>query len=149
RSEAIDEEVTYWLKKSGFYYMAYAAENGSDRMLKLIDKKVSLDKMFKSIKAVKKHKIHTAVNIIFGLPDEKHIDVWKSLGFLFKCRRYGVNDMNLFFFRPYPGSKLFNRLIKENKLQVNDDYIVDSIFIIDIVTENIYYNDNISPFWYK
>lgn len=150
RSEAIDEEVAYWLKQSGCYFITYAPESGSPRLLNLIKKKVSLDNIMLSMRYAKKQEMIVYINMILGLPDETHLDVWKTFWFLLKCRYYGVDEMPFALFRPYPGSALFDRLLKENKIQVeNDDYVIDSLFIIDTLTEHQYYNSNIHPFWYK
>lgn len=150
RSEAIDEEVTYWLKKSGCYFITYAPESGSPRLLELIKKKVSLENILESMRYAKKHGMIVYINMIMGLPDETHLDVWKTFWFLLKCRYYGIDEMPFALFRPYPGSALFDRLVREGKIQVdNDDYVIDSLFIIDTLTEHEYYNSNIHPFWYK
>ncbi len=150
RSEAIDEEVAYWLKKSGCYFITYAPESGSPRLLNLIKKKVSLESIMQSMRYAKKQDMIVYINMIMGLPDETHLDVWKTFWFLLKCKFNRVDEMPFALFRPYPGSALFDRLINENKIQVNnDDYVIDSLFIIDTLTEHQYYNDNIHPFWYK
>lgn len=150
RSEAIDEEVAYWLKKSGCYFITYAPESGSPRLLELIKKKVSLKNIMESMRYAKKQGMIVYINMIMGLPDETHLDIWKTLWFLIKCRYYGVDEMPFALFRPYPGSALFDRLAQEGKIQVdNDDYVIDSLFIIDTLTEHQYYNSNIHPFWYK
>jgi radical SAM superfamily enzyme YgiQ (UPF0313 family) len=150
RSEAIDEEVAYWLKKSGCYFITYAPESGSPRLLNLIKKKVSLPNIIQSMRYAKKQDMIVFINMIMGLPDETHADVWRTFWFLIKCRFYGVDEMPFAFFRPYPGSALFNRLLQEGKIRMdNDDYVIDSLFIIETLAEHQYYNDNISPFAYR
>lgn len=158
RSEAIDEEVAYYLKKSGCYHITYAPESGSPRLLKLIKKKVNLNNMLTSIRHSKKQGLVVTLNVIMGLPDEKHSDVWKTLWFLIKCARYGAESLPLHMFRPYPGSVLFDRVLKENKITTNnDDYLIDSLFTIASSHENTtgpswkitYYNDHIGERWYE
>jgi len=150
RSEAIDEEVTYWLKKSGCYFITYAPESGSPRLLEIIKKKVSLPNIMQSMKYAKKQEMIVYINMIMALPDETHTDIFKTFWFLLKCKIAGVDEMPFAIFRPYPGSALFDRLLQEGKIQVdNDDYVIDSLFIIDTLTEHQYYNTKIHPFWYK
>jgi radical SAM superfamily enzyme YgiQ (UPF0313 family) len=157
RSEAIDAEVAYYLKKSGCYQITYAPESGSPRLLKLIKKKVNLNNMLRSIKDSKEQGMIVYLNMIMGLPDETHLDIWKTTWFLIKCARLGVDNVPLHMFRPYPGSVLFDRVLKENKIQVdNDDYLVDSLFTIVTSFENpgdkwqiTYYNNNLSKGWYE
>ena len=150
RSEVIDEEVSYWLQKSGCYFITYAPESGSPRLLNLIKKKVSLPNIMQSMRYAKKHGMIVYINMILALPDETHMDIWKTFLFLIKCRLAGVDEMPFAIFRPYPGSALFDRLVAEGKLQIeNDDYIIDSLFIIDTLTEHQYYNTAVSPMSYK
>lgn len=82
RSEALDAEVAQALMDSGCYTLTYAPESGSPRLLDAIHKKVSIPKMLESIKGSKKAGLHLFINMILGLPGEKHIDVWQSLWFI-------------------------------------------------------------------
>ncbi len=150
RSEAIDNEVAHNLKKSGCYAITYAPESGSPRLLKAIKKKVVLKNLLQSILHSKQEGMRITINMILGLPGETHLDIWKTMWFLVKCRWYGVDTLPLHIFRPYPGSELFDRVLKEGKIQLdNDDYLIDSLLIIQTRYEDTIYNDNISMFWYK
>jgi hypothetical protein len=37
----------------------------------------------------------------------------------------GVNDVGCFSFSPYPGSEMYNRLLSEGRIQMNDAYFLD------------------------
>lgn len=150
RSEAIDEEVATNLSKSGCFFITYAPESGSPRLLKAIKKKVSLDAMKKSIIDSKKTGMIVFINMILGLPGETHTDVFKTIFFLIKCKLLGVDDMPLGVFRPYPGSELFDQLIKEKAIDIRkDDFFIDSLLIIEGFKEQVFYNKSIHSFWYK
>lgn len=127
RAEAIDEEVASLLYKSGCKYITYAPESGSVRMLKIIKKKVNLDKMLKSISYSQKAGMSVKLNMIMGFPDERISDILATWKFLIKCSYYGVEDTAPAFFSPYPGSELFNQLFKENEIQLNDDYFASLV----------------------
>lgn len=150
RSEAIDAEVASYLKKSGCFFITYAPESGSERMLKLIKKKVDLDNILKSMGYSSQEGMIIFINMILALPDEKHKDVWATLRFLVKCGKANINDLALAIFRPYPGSVLFTRMIEEGKVQLDDDdYFVESILIIDKSRTSAIFNDNVSAFSYS
>ncbi len=150
RSEAIDGEVSEYLFRSGCYSITYAPESGSKRLLNLIKKKVDLQKMLKSIEDTHEQNVHIMINMILGLPDETHSDIWKTYLFLIKCAKAGVSDLNLAMFRPYPGSNLFNRMITENKINFEkDDYLIESLYNIDSPFDGEFYNDAVSKSWYK
>lgn len=149
RSEAIDAEVAISLKASGCTSVTYAPESGSVRMLNLIKKKVHLDKMLTSMKYTNKEGMHIFINMILGLPDEKHSDVWQTLWFMVKCSWAGVNEMGIAKFQPYPGSVLFERLLTEKKIDLTtDDYFIDAISITAWKRSD-YYNNNVKDIYYR
>jgi anaerobic magnesium-protoporphyrin IX monomethyl ester cyclase len=144
RSEAIDEEVIKALSSSGCREIIYAPESGSDRMLELIKKKVNIPKMMESMELAKKYGMKVQINMIIGLPGEKHSDIFKTIWFLIRCAKLGVNDVGLAKFRPYPGSALFSDLLAQRKISLEtDEYFIDSLFLVDSVLTNKYYNTEI------
>ena len=122
RSEAIDNEVTPLLYKSGCRNMAYAPESGSERMLVSIKKKVKLSKMVKSLKSSVREGINVKINIIIGFPDETHKDILMTLWQLIKFSYAGAHDISISVFAPYPGSELYKDLIKKGTINHDDEY---------------------------
>lgn len=122
RSEALTEEVLYWLKKSGCSKLTYAPESGSTEMLKKIKKKVRLDNMLRSMRAAVKKGIVIKANMIFGFPDQTWKDIFWDYLFLFRMALAGVHDVTCFAFVPYPGSELFKRLLSEGRIIRDENY---------------------------
>ncbi len=148
RAEAIDEEVAYYLNASGCSNITYAPESGSDRLLKIIRKKVSLQSMIDSIKASSKQGLSIKLNMIVGLPDETHKDIWKTMWFLVRCSWNGVDDMFPANFTPYPGSSIFKDLVAEGKIKMNDDYF-DMIVYSYTYTFKDVYSKNLGKNWLR
>lgn len=149
RSEAIDEQVAKALRLSGCTDVTYAPESGSERMLDLVKKKVSLRKMLKSMSYANKEGLHIFINMILGLPDEKHSDVWKTAWFMVRCSWVGVHELGTAKFHPYPGSILFERLVKEGKIDLStDDFFLNAISIAAWKRSD-YYNNNIKDVYYR
>jgi radical SAM superfamily enzyme YgiQ (UPF0313 family) len=142
RSEAIDAEVAKALIDTGCDIIIYAPESGSKRMLDLIQKRVDLPRMLDSMRQTKSQGLRIFINMIIGMPGEKHSDIFKTCWFLIKCAKLGVNDIGLAKFRPYPGSKMFNDLVKEDKVDLKkDDYFIESLFLVDSVLLYKVFND--------
>lgn len=148
RSEVIDDEVASLMYQSGCFNMVYAPESGSDKMLNLIQKKVHLDKLLKSIVASKRQGLSVKLNIIVGFPDETHKDVWKTIWFMIKASWYGADDALPSIFNPYPGSELFRQLQHKGKVSLSDDYFYE-IPYADSFTQSPVYANKISPFWVR
>ena len=120
RSEALDEESLHLMCKSGQKNISYAPESGSPTTLKMIKKKVSLDRMAESIRAALKEGINVKLNIIMGFPHETTKELWETIGFLIRMAALGVHDAYVACFSPYPGSEIFAELQKEGKIMKMD-----------------------------
>jgi anaerobic magnesium-protoporphyrin IX monomethyl ester cyclase len=147
RSEAIDKEVSRLLYTSGCRNMNYAPESGSERTLKNIKKKVNLDRLIASLKAALSEGLNVKINIIIGLPDETHGDIWKTFRLLIRTAWHGANDMAIGVFAPYPGSELYSRLVEEGKIDHSDTYF-DKLANVDI-TQVVSYCNHVSAPWLK
>jgi anaerobic magnesium-protoporphyrin IX monomethyl ester cyclase len=144
RSEAIDQEVAHYLYLSGCRNITYAPESGSKAILKAIKKKVNLDAMLESIRFSCKEKMNIKINVIIGFPEDSHLDIWKTMWFLVKASKAGVNDMAPSVFSPYPGSELFEKLKKSGKIDMKDDAYFYQIIYVDTFFNNYFYNININ-----
>jgi len=123
RSEAIDREVSALLAMSGHRNLVYAPESGSDRVLKIIKKKVKLDRMIQSMRDAIREGISIKLNMIFGFPQDTVGDIFRTYGFLAKVAWLGVDDVTIATFCPYPGSEMFNDLQRSGRIkELNDDY---------------------------
>jgi len=122
RSEAIDDDVTPLLYKSGCRNLVYAPESGSKRMLVSIKKKVKLSRMTQSLKSSLKAGMNIKINIILGFPDETHKDIFITFWYLVKMSFIGVHDVTMGIFAPYPGSEIYDDLIRKGKIKHDDEY---------------------------
>lgn len=147
RSEAIDAEVSKWLYASGCRNMNYAPESGSAGSLKRMKKNVSIPRLTQSLRDAVAAGLNVKINIIIGMPDDTHLDTWKTLWFLVKMSWHGAHDVSVGAFSPYPGSELYARLVKEKKINHDDDYF-SKLAYVDI-TETVSYTNYISSRWLR
>ena len=122
RSEAIDDEVTKLLYKSGCRNVAYAPESGSERMLVSIKKKVKLSRMMVSLKSSVKAGLNVKMNIIIGFPDETHKDIFDTIWYLIKMSFAGAHDVSIGVFAPYPGAEIYKDLVKKGVITHDEKY---------------------------
>jgi radical SAM superfamily enzyme YgiQ (UPF0313 family) len=120
RAEALDEEVLRRLYETGCRNIVYAPESGSERMLKIFDKKVKLPHILASLRIAHRVGLKTHVNIIIGHPEERWKDLAMSLWFLLKAAVAGCDDCAPIMFCPYPGSADFERLVADGRLVVDE-----------------------------
>lgn len=147
RSEAIDAEVSQLLYASGCRNMNYAPESGSVATLQNIKKRVNLSHLTRSLRDAVKNKLNVKLNIIIGLPGERHRDIIKTLWFLIKMSWHGAHDVSVGVFAPYPGSELYQQLVKEKKINHDDTYF-SKLAYVDI-TETVSYSEYLSSEWLR
>ncbi len=122
RSEAIDGEVAFLLKQAGCRNLSYAPESGSTEVLELIKKRMSIKKMLDSMKSCVSEGLSVKVNIICGFPKETRKHLIETIGFIIQSAWVGCRDMSINQFSPYPGSELFDDLLKANKVKLDENY---------------------------
>ena len=133
RSEAIDEEVSGLLYKSGCRNMTYAPESGSPRVLKLIKKKINLSHMLKSMRSAVRQGVNCKANIIIGFPGETHADILQTLRFCMSMAFRGIHDMSISPFSPYPGSELYDQMREKGQIgELTDQFFFNLAAYTDL-----------------
>lgn len=133
RSEALDDEVTGLLYRSGCRNLTYAPESGSPETLKRIKKKINPDRMIASMKSALKSKINIKANIIVGFPGERLKNIFETYKFIVRMAIVGVDDVSVWTFSAYPGSEIFADLQKAGKLPpFSDEYFYSLLSYSDL-----------------
>jgi radical SAM superfamily enzyme YgiQ (UPF0313 family) len=133
RPHGINEEILTKMVKSGCSNIILAPESGSKRVLdKIINKSLNLDEILRVSQIANKLNLKTTVYFIMGLPGEKKSDIIKTIMFLIKLARRGVDECDISLFVPLPGSRLFNQLCQEKKIEVNNDFFESLVSIGDL-----------------
>lgn len=146
RTEALDGMVTELLFKSGCRNISYAPESGSPQTLTLIKKKVNLDAMIRSMKASISNNINIKANIIIGFPHETMKNIVETYKFIIRMAITGVHDVSVWTFSAYPGSEIFDNLIKKDIInsEFSDNYFTSLLSYSDLsraVSWNAYFSD--------
>ena len=116
RSEALDFEVIQALASVNLKYLVYAPESGSVKTLELIKKKIKIPAVEKSIKYAVSQGIVVRTNLIIGFPGETRLQLYRTLYQQIKFAFMGVEDAPTYYFNAYPGTELFDQLLREKKL---------------------------------
>lgn len=139
RSEVMDTEVLRELAASGCTNVTYAPESGSERTLRDIKKRVSLPRMFASIREAHSVGIFIKCNLVIGFPRERRSDILRSVATAFRFAVMGVDDTGLFLFSPYPGSELFAYLQSTGRIgKLDRDYFVSLMSLMDLRSSSTY-----------
>ncbi len=98
------------LRKSGLYQVQPGIESGNQRILNLIHKQLTLDKILEYNKLMAKTGVIATYNFMMGFPGETVDEIKDSVNFVLKL--LGENplaELSAFYtFVPYPGTELFD-----------------------------------------
>ncbi len=104
------EELRQNLKKIGGTMIRFGVESGSDRMLRLIDKGITPEDVYKVNRECKSLDLIPSYNFMIGFPRERKEDVFTTIEMMKKLKRENPKAQlaNINNFTPYPGTNLFD-----------------------------------------
>lgn len=144
RSEAIDLETCQLMKAAGCHEFAYAPESGSVRTLKLIKKRVALDKLYQSARYAMESGINVGCFFILGFPHETWSDVLQTYKAIAKCALYGFSTVNVNAFSPQPNTESYRALVAAGTITLNDEYFWGLFTFQDLFGKKKSYNPHFS-----
>jgi anaerobic magnesium-protoporphyrin IX monomethyl ester cyclase len=123
RIDTLDEGVIELIKRSGCKGISLALEHGDEEVLRIMNKKLDLEKAFDVLRMSVKHKIKRIdIFVIVGYPGETRERFKNSLRYLKRIKKLrGKIVVNVFFAQPHPGTRLLRRCIAEGYVN-NADY---------------------------
>jgi len=107
--ERISDDILIKMKKSGLRCVNIGVESGSQRILDIIHKKITVGQMLDGFKRLKKIGILPNSNIMVGQLSETNEDAQKSMDLMLEALKINKN-MNWSFSvaTPFPGSELYD-----------------------------------------
>ncbi|MCL5090687.1 MAG: B12-binding domain-containing radical SAM protein [Patescibacteria group bacterium] len=103
RVDCLDEGLLPSMKKAGLWMINFGLESGNQSSLDLLNKKITLSQIKKTIEATRKNKITTFSTWILGLPGEDEKKVRTTIKF---AKEIGTELVLFFLPVPYPGTEL-------------------------------------------
>jgi len=132
----IDDDFLIRLKKSGCIKLRLGLESGSQRILDLLKKEITVKDSINAVEKLTGHGILPSVSFMMGIPTETKDDVMKTLELILRLfnKNLGIEIIGPLIFRPYPGSELFN-LCQEQGLAIPESLSEWSDFYIHNLLE--------------
>ncbi|MCX7991065.1 MAG: B12-binding domain-containing radical SAM protein [Proteobacteria bacterium] len=116
RIDTLDEEMISAMKSSGCYALSIGIESGSNRILKLMKKSLTVEKTKEKVEMLKKFDIDINAFFILGYPGEKKEDIEKTINLALSLPLKRASFAN---FQPLPGTESYYNLIKEGLLKID------------------------------
>ena len=119
RAGSLDPEMLKIMKKSGCGKIAFGFESGSERILKLMNKRENLKNAIESVKLCKDVGMDTVGAFILGYPGEDTESIEKTIEFAIKL---DCEAVSFFIAIPFPGTRLYFEAIEKGYLDQNPDW---------------------------
>ncbi len=116
----LSKDVLKLMKKAGCMNIAFGVESGSQKVLNAINKKIKLDQVKKQFEDCRKIGMFAHAFLMVGSPTENWEDVRKTISFVDEIKPFSIY---VCITTPYPGTHLFNKLLRENKLPKDIDWL--------------------------
>lgn len=116
RYDNLDEDILELMKQANCSGLYFGLESGSNRVLKSIDKKITVNQIIKVSRMVHDSGIPTATSVLLGLPDESKEDMEETLR-LMKRVKTDLFDVNSY--TPLPGTSLYDAMREEDKNNID------------------------------
>ena len=144
RIDCIDEELIKKMSSVGLVGIYYGIESGSERMQKIINKNLSIQRCKEIIKFSVQNKVAVTASFIYGFPEETFDDLNKTLEFIHQLLLTGA-DVQLHYLTFEKGSKLYENYKHELSFSCLAQH---NIFGVKELSDEIRKNPEIfSTFW--
>jgi radical SAM superfamily enzyme YgiQ (UPF0313 family) len=116
RYDNLDEDLLKLMKRANCSGMYFGLESGSDRVLKAINKRMTVEEIIRVSEMVYSIGIFSATAILLGLPYETKEDMEATLK-LMKRVKTSILDVNSY--TPLPGTPLWDSTSEEDKKNID------------------------------
>lgn len=121
RVNLMTEELLIAMKEAGCELVGYGIESGSQKMLDLMKKGVTVQQAKKAIALTKKIIGRADCSFVIGTPHETRQTIQETIDF---CKELNLSPEVVFFMTPYPGTELYQMALAQGKIKDEEEYIL-------------------------
>jgi len=125
RIDTIDEELLLLMKEAGCVQIQFGIESGSDRILELVNKGITVNQVIEKAKIIRKCKIPWSTFWVIGFPTETEEEISETLK-LIDIINPTIAELSVF--SPYPGTVFYSELSQSGHISEDTDRVDASYF---------------------
>lgn len=122
RVNLMTEDLVAAMADSGCVLIGYGIESGSQKMLDIIKKGVTVQQAKDAIQLTKKYLGWADCSFMVGAPGENRETIQETIEF---CREVDLAPEVIFFTTPYPGTELYELALRQGKIGNEEEYILN------------------------
>ncbi len=117
RVDTVDVDLLVKMKEAGCWQISYGVETGTQRLLDLIQKGITLEQIEKTFAFTKRVGIGIRAFYMLGLPTETREESHRTISF---ARKLDAEWSQFTIFTPFPGAALYELAVKDGGLRSHD-----------------------------
>jgi len=125
RVNHVDSEILKIMKKAGCIMLEFGIESGSDRILKEMNKGITVEQAQSACRLVREAGIHVHAYFMAGIPQETLEDLQLTMRLM---QKIGADTIMFTIFSPFPGTQLYDYAIAKGLLTPDTDMSLYSMF---------------------
>ncbi len=119
RGDTVSEQVLQSLREAGFRTIHFGIETASERLMKLIDKRETVQQVIEGVKLAKRFGFQVSGTFILGLPTETKEERKAAYRL---AKELALDYVRFNNATPYPGTKLYEIAKEENRLNPGNNW---------------------------
>lgn len=124
RANLVNEKLLVRMKRAGCICLGYGFESGSQKILDIMNKNVTVKQAEEAIKMTRKAGIYLMSSFMFGMVGETEETIKETIDFMKKMR---IPDNRLLFTTPFPKTPLYELSKKMGRLPEDEDKYIESL----------------------
>jgi anaerobic magnesium-protoporphyrin IX monomethyl ester cyclase len=121
RANLMTEEMIATMANSGCILIGYGIESGSQKMLDIMKKRVTVEQAKQAVKLTQRYLGWADCSFMIGTPGETRETIQETIDF---CKELNLVPEVIFFATPYPGTELYELAKAQNKIGDEEEYIL-------------------------
>ena len=117
RVDTITKSLIEKMRRAGCWILFLGIESGCQRILNAIGKKIAIEQVKKTVKAVKQAGIKVLGSFILGFPEDNAESVEQTINF---AKNLDLDYAEFSMLTPYPGTPIFDYATQNNLLLTRD-----------------------------
>jgi len=117
RVDMVDRELLKTMQDAGCIAVWLGVESGSEAILTAMNKRIKLDQTRLAYKTAHDIGLMTIANTVLGFPGETEQTARKTINFV---KELNPDDVGFYVATPYPGTPMYDQVIKNGWLRVTD-----------------------------
>ena len=122
RVNLMTERLIAEMADAGCVLIGYGIESGSQKMLDVMKKGVTVEHAKEAIKLTKKYLGWADCSFMIGTPGENRETIQETVDF---CKELDLTPEVIFFETPYPGTELYRIALEQGKINDKEEYILN------------------------